>query len=154
MDDDDRREIIKTTMPGWLEVTLTPLLNLCSRDAGPCIKRPMIIQSAHPLVSISRSRSQGNHLLKKTYADGKEESHIYDALGRIVQLTNPLGSFTHTYDPVNLLIRVGFHMIRVGFHISTWFPVKNFSTHSFTELTSPAPCSCGFTPSQSSRTQK
>ncbi len=27
----------------------------------------------------------------------------YDALGRVTQLTNPLGSFSHTYDPVNLL---------------------------------------------------
>lgn len=29
--------------------------------------------------------------------------NTYDALGRVTQLTNPLGSFTHTYDPVNLL---------------------------------------------------
>ncbi|MFN5001762.1 MAG: hypothetical protein ACK5GK_11240, partial [Akkermansiaceae bacterium] len=27
----------------------------------------------------------------------------YDNLGRITQLTNPLGTFQHTYDPVNLL---------------------------------------------------
>jgi len=27
----------------------------------------------------------------------------YDALGRVIQLTNPLGIFNHTYDPVNLL---------------------------------------------------
>ena len=27
----------------------------------------------------------------------------YDGLSRVMQLTNPLGSFTHTYDPVNLL---------------------------------------------------
>ncbi|MEY4244416.1 MAG: hypothetical protein RLZZ245_2001, partial [Verrucomicrobiota bacterium] len=27
----------------------------------------------------------------------------YDALGRVTQLTNPLGSFTHSYDPVSLL---------------------------------------------------
>ena len=29
--------------------------------------------------------------------------NTYDALGRVTQLTNPLGTFTHTYDPVNLL---------------------------------------------------
>ncbi len=34
---------------------------------------------------------------------GNTTTHSYDALSRVTQVTNPLGTFTHTYDPVNLL---------------------------------------------------
>ncbi|MFN5739221.1 MAG: RHS repeat-associated core domain-containing protein, partial [Akkermansiaceae bacterium] len=44
--------------------------------------------------------------LKTHSIDGSSNTtsiDAYDNLGRITQLTNPLGTFQHTYDPVNLL---------------------------------------------------
>ena len=53
---------------------------------------------AHTYDALGRSKSRSiNGSANTTTVD------IYDALGRVAQLTNPLGSFTHTYDPVNLL---------------------------------------------------